>query len=81
MIFEEDNTYSEIRERSIMQWIDEMSRHEDVAVRGGVKVTLDYIIYLKKEIERLKDKNNLKDEYLKKMKSEILKRRLDLEMK
>ena len=27
----EDNTYNEIREKSLMQWLDEMEKHEDIA--------------------------------------------------
>lgn len=68
MFIKEDNTFNEIREKSIRQWLQEMSTHEDVAVRGGVKVTTDYLNDLKKQIERLEEKNKLKDEYLKKLK-------------
>ena len=32
---QEDNTYNDLRENSIRQWLEDMSRHEDVAVRGG----------------------------------------------
>lgn len=67
MFIKEDNTYNEIREKSIRQWLQEMSVHEDVAVRGGVKVTEDYLDYLKGQIQELERKNKLKDEYLKKM--------------
>lgn len=67
MFVKEDNTYNEIREKSIRQWLQEMSVHEDVAVRGGVKVTEDYLNYLKAQIQELEQKNKLKDEYLKKM--------------
>lgn len=67
MFIKEDNTYNEIREKSIRQWLQEMSVHEDVAVRGGVKVTEDYVDYLKEQIHELERKNKLKDEYLKKM--------------
>lgn len=70
MIIKEDNTYNDIREKSIRQWLVEMSEHPDLAVRGGVKVTLDYIDYLKQEIRRLEETNKLKDEYLKKLKSQ-----------
>ena len=31
---QEDNTYNDLRENSIRQWLEDMSRHEDVAVRG-----------------------------------------------
>lgn len=67
LIINEDHTYNDIREKSIRQWLEEMSEHPDLAVRGGVKVTLDYIDYLKEEIKLLEEKSKLKDEYLKKM--------------
>lgn len=69
MFMQEDNTFNEIREKSIRQWLQEMSNHEDVAVRGGVKVTTDYLDDLKKKITQLEEKNKLKDEYLKKLKN------------
>ena len=64
----EDNTYNEIREKSVRQWLEEMSEHEDVAVRCGVKVTLEYLEHLKDEILELKESNELKKTYLKKLK-------------
>lgn len=64
----EDNTYNEIREKSVRQWLKEMSEHEDVAVRCGVKVTLEYLEHLKDEIRELKESNELKKTYLKKLK-------------
>ena len=42
---QEDNTYNDLRENSIRQWLEDMSRHEDVAVRGGVKVTAESVSY------------------------------------
>ena len=48
-----------------------MERHEDVAVRCGVKLTRDYIQYLKDENERLKAENELKNSYLKKMREKL----------
>lgn len=71
LVINEDHTYNDIREKSIRQWLKEMSEHPDLAVRGGVKVTLDYIDYLKEEIKLLEEKSKLKDEYLKKMRSLI----------
>lgn len=69
---QEDNTYNDLRENSIRQWLEDMSRHEDVAVRGGVKVTAEYLEdlkkHLKKQIRQLEEKCALKDAYLKKMK-------------
>ena len=63
---QEDNTYNDLRENSIRQWLEDMSRHEDVAVR--VKVTAEYLEDLKKQIRQLEEKCALKDAYLKKMK-------------
>lgn len=70
MFGKEDNTYNELRDKSIAQWLEDMTSHGDVAVRGGVKVTKDYIDYLKRMIVSLENKSNLKDKYLKKLKSE-----------
>ena len=66
MFFREDTTYNDIREKSLNQWLEEMSGHEDVAVRGGVKLCRDYIEFLKRENKKLKDENELKNSYLKK---------------
>lgn len=70
MFIKEDNIYNETREKSIMQWLDEMSKHEDLAVRDGVKVTRDYIEYLKGQVRVLEEKNQLKDTFLKRLKME-----------
>lgn len=67
MFFREDNTYNDIRDKSLMQWLDEMEKHEDVAVRSGVRLARDYIQYLKDENQKLKNENELKNSYLKKM--------------
>ena len=67
MFLQEDNTYNDIRQKSLNQWLDEMEKHEDVAVRCGVKLTREYIQYLNDEMNRLKEENQLKNEYLKKM--------------
>lgn len=63
-----DNTYNEIREKSLLQWLDEMEQHPDVAVRGGVKLAREYVAYLKEEIVSLEQENELKLNYLKKVK-------------
>ena len=67
MFLQEDNSYNDIRQKSLNQWLDEMEKHEDIAVRGGVKLTREYIQYLNDEINHLKEENALKNEYLKKM--------------
>lgn len=67
MFIKEDTTYNEIRERSLLQWLSEMEQHEDVAVRGGVRLCREYMQYLKDKNELLKQEMALKDEYLKKL--------------
>lgn len=67
MFLKEDNTYREIKEKSVKQWLEEMSRHEDIAVRGGVKATREYLESLKKQIADLEEKNALKNKYLKQL--------------
>lgn len=62
-----DNTYNDIRERSLLQWLSEMEKHEDVAVRGGVKLCREYMEYLKVQNDKLKQENELKNEYLRKV--------------
>ena len=67
MFIKEDNTYNDIREKSLMQWLAEMEAHPDVAVRGGVKLCREYMQYLKEKNERLKEENELKNQYLRKV--------------
>ena len=67
MFFREDTTYNDIREKSLMQWLDEMEKHEDIAVRGGVKLNREYIQHLQDKIKKLEQENELKNQYLKKM--------------
>ena len=67
MFINEDTTYNDIREKALLQWLDEMEHHEDVAVRCGVKLCREYIQHLKQEKKNLEKKNALKDSYLKKL--------------
>ena len=67
MFKQEDTTYNDIRERSLLAWLDEMEKHEDVAVRGGVTLCREYMEYLKQKCVRLENENALKNQYLKKM--------------
>lgn len=67
MYFSDKSEYQDIREKSLMQWLDEMEQNEDIAVRGGVKLAREYVQSLQKEIENLKSENELKKEYMKKL--------------
>lgn len=74
-----DNTYNDIRERSLLQWLDEMEQHPDIAVHGGAKLAREYLQYLKLEIDRLESENRLKAQYMKqyRAKNELQKVRKD----
>ena len=63
----EDNTYRDLRERSLHQWLRDMEQHEDMTVRGGVKLCREYLEYLQAENRRLREENELKNSYLRKM--------------
>ena len=64
MFGREDNTYNEVREKSLDQWLCEMEQHEDIAVRCGVRLCRDYLAHLRRENERLKEEHELKNSYL-----------------
>ena len=61
--------YIHIQEKSFQQWLDEMEQHEDLAVSGGVKLAREYVQYLKDEIKRQEESNQLKIDYMKKLKN------------
>jgi len=71
MFGKEDNTYDELREKSIAKWLEDMSTHKDIEVRGGTKLTKGYIDDLHRKIKNLESKNALKDEYLMKLKKRV----------
>ena len=61
MYFAKKSEYNDIREKSFLQWLDEMEKHDDVAVRCGVKLAREYMQYLKDENEKLREENELKN--------------------
>lgn len=68
MVIKEDNSYNEMKGRTILKWLNEQLENGDKVNSSGAKVTLEYIDYLNRKIKALEDKNALKDEYLKKLK-------------
>lgn len=66
MFEREDTTYNDLRKKSFLSWLDELEQNEDIAVRGGVKLAREYVAHLEDEIDKLKESNELKKEYLKK---------------
>lgn len=73
MYLKEDNTYSEMRKNATIQWLNDLLESEDLVNRNSAKVALQHIEYLNKQIKELKDKNALKDEFLKKLKKQLTK--------
>lgn len=71
MYFKQDNTYNEMRKNSTMQWLKELLDSENVVNKNGAKLTIEHIEYLNNKIKELEDKNALKDEFLKKLKSKV----------
>ncbi len=71
MYFAEKSEYNSIREKSLEQWLDEMEKHPDIAVRGGVKLCREYVEHLQDEVDKLKDENKLKSQYMKKLKQKL----------
>lgn len=71
MFFSEDNTYNDIRKKSLEQWLTDMEQHDDLAVKGGVALVRGYIEHLESDNKRLRDENKLKNNYLKKVAGKI----------
>ena len=67
MFFREDTIYNDIRRKSLEQWLGEIENHEDIAVRGGVKLCREYLEYLNDKIEKLEHENELKNQFLRKL--------------
>lgn len=63
----EDNTYRDLRERSLKQWLDDMEQHEDLTVRGGVRLCREYLASLEAQNARLREENDLKNSYLRRL--------------
>lgn len=69
MFGREDYTYSQMKKDSAIDWLNQLLTSKDVINRHGAKITLDHIETLNRRIKELEDKNALKDQYLKKLKS------------
>ena len=68
MYFSEKSEYNSIREKSLEQWLDEMEKHPDVAVRCGVKLCREYVEHLQDEVDKLKEeKKTIWNHILRKM--------------
>ncbi|MCR5776801.1 MAG: hypothetical protein K6G84_05190 [Lachnospiraceae bacterium] len=67
MVFEKDNSYNDIRYKSLMKWLDEIEKDENIAISGGVTLAREYIQHLLDENQSLRNENELKKKYMKKL--------------
>ena len=56
---EEDNTYNDIREKSLMSWLAGVQDTGSYIDACGAKLAVEYIQYLKEKIEILEEKNRI----------------------
>lgn len=69
MFIKEDNTFHEMRKNSMNQWLEELIQGEDSVNKHGAKLTLEYIEYLYKKNDELKEEIALRDKFLKRLKA------------
>lgn len=67
MFIQKDNSFNDIRYKSLMKWLDEMEQHKDLEVSGGVVLARSYIQHLINENNSLKNENELKKQYMQKL--------------
>ena len=72
MTYEKDNSYNEIRYKSLMKWLDEVEQDEDLAISGGTVLAREYIQYLRDENQSLRNENELKKKYMKKLQEKLI---------
>lgn len=68
---QEDHIYTDMIEKSTMQWLEQVQESGDVVNKHGAKLAVTYIESLNKKIKELESKNALKDEFLKKLKGQL----------
>ncbi len=74
MFIKEDNTFNDMRKNSTLQWLEQLLDGEDVVNKHGAKLTLEYIEYLHKKNDELKEQIALRDEFLRRLKSKEVKK-------
>ena len=72
MKYEKDNSYNEIRYKSLMKWLDEVEQDENLAISGGTVLAREYIQYLRDENQSLRNENELKKKYMKKLQEKLI---------
>lgn len=71
MFGKEDNTYNEMRESSMNQWLNDLLHGDDMVNKSGAKLTLEYIEHLNEKMKALEAKSALKDDFLKRLKQKL----------
>lgn len=69
MFIKEDNTFNDMRKNSTLQWLEQLLDGEDVVNKHGAKLTLEYMEYLHKKNDELKEQIALRDEFLRRLKT------------
>lgn len=69
MLIKEDNTFNDMRRNSTLQWLEQLLEGEDIVNKHGAKLTLEYIEYLDKKNNELKEEIALRDEFLRRLKN------------
>ena len=67
----EDNTFNEIREKSLMSWLAQVRAEGNYEDASGAELAMDYIQFLQDKVKKLEEKNRLKERYLKQMKKKL----------
>lgn len=67
----EDNTYNDIREKSLMSWLKQVQAEGSYIDACGAKLAIEYVQYLEDKITRLERKNALMESHMRKMKQKM----------
>ncbi len=55
-----------------MKWLDEVEQDENLAISGGTVLAREYIQYLRDENQSLRNENELKKKYMKKLQEKLI---------
>ena len=70
-ILPKDNTYNDIRRKSLDAWLEEVLENGSYGDQCGAKLAKEYLAYLEGEIAKLEEKNRMKDQFLKQLKDKL----------
>lgn len=67
----EDNTYNDIREKSLMSWLKQVRAEGSYIDSCGAKLAMEYMQYLEDRIQKLERKNALMESHMRKLKQKL----------